>query len=116
MLSLEQFSQLAAIISAMVDLYTIGAEPFLVYLSRRQSSSEYRQNGQVLKQALSTYSDAEIDAIKDRIESCRDRFIKEGSGSQRRTCLCSVLSDVRDGNRGAIPIQDWEDMFKQLGC
>src|SRR5262245_65586107 len=113
MLSLEQFSALAAIISAMADTYTVGREAFSAYLSRRQQAFDYRSRGVILQNALSTYSDSEIEAIKERIESCRDRFIREGSGEQRKNCLCSVLADVKNGNGGIIPDPEWEKVFEQ---
>jgi hypothetical protein len=116
MLTLEQFSQLAAIISAMADVYTIGKESFSEYLARRQKSDRYEEQGKALQEALSTYSDAEVDAIRARIEECRSRFIYEGSGPARKTCLCSVLRDVREGNGGSLPDPEWEKYFNILGC
>ena len=116
MLSLDEFAALAAIISAMADVYTVGRETFSQYLARRQRSPDYRAKGQLLQGVFSTYSDAELEAIKKRIESCRDRFIREGSGGQRKICLCSVLTDVKDGNGGVIPDPDWSDTYKRLGC
>jgi hypothetical protein len=116
MLSLEQFAYLAAIISAMADVYTVGRDTFSDYFAARQRAPDYRDKGQRLQQALSTYSDAEMEAIKARIEACRDRFILEGSGPQRKTCLCSVLSDVRADNGGIIPEPEWQRVYDQLGC
>lgn len=116
MLTLDQFAALAAIISAMADVYTVGRDTFSDYLERRRSAPDYRQKGEALQKALSTYSDQEIDAIKDRIENCRERFIREGSGEQRKTCLCSVLNDVKDGNGGVMPVSEWDEIYNQLNC
>jgi hypothetical protein len=116
MLSLEEFAQLAAIISAMADVYTVGRDTFSAFLSRRESSPEYIAKGRRLQQALSTFSDGELDAIKQRIEACRARFIREGSGAQRRECLCSVLSDVMVGNGGIMPDPEWTRVYEQLAC
>jgi hypothetical protein len=116
MLTLEQYAALAAIISAMTDVYTVGRDSFTSFLDRRKRASDYLSRGELLKHALSTFSDRELDAIKERIEGCRDRFINEGSGVRRKNCLCSVLNDVRDGNGGSIPIPEWDDIYNQLGC
>jgi hypothetical protein len=116
MFSLDEFAALAAIISAMADVYTVGRDTFSEFLSRRQSSPDYQAKGQLLQHAFSTFSDAELEAIKKRIEACRDRFIREGSGGQRKTCFCSVLTDVKDGNGGVINDPDWRRAYEQLGC
>jgi hypothetical protein len=116
MATLAEFAEWAAIISAMADVYTVGRATFTDFLNRRRAAPNYVARGQLLQAALSTYSDDEIEAIKKRIESCRDRFIAEGSGAQRKVCLCSVLSDVRDGNGGTIPMPDLHDIYNTLGC
>jgi hypothetical protein len=107
MLSLTQFAELAAIISAMADVYSVGRDTFADFLKIRREAPDFQAKGEQLKGALSTYSDAELDAISDRIEGCRDRFIAEGSGKQRKTCLCSVLSDVKEGSGSVHPILHW---------
>lgn len=116
MLSLEQFSELAAIISAMADVYLIGRDTFSAYLTRRMRASDYQTRGQILLDVFSTYTDDEVDAIEERIKRCRDRFIREGSGNARRKCICSVLSDVKAGNGGTIPVGDWKKIYDQLKC
>jgi len=100
----------------MIDVLTIGREPFQAYLQNRSRDPLLQRNAAALERAFSTYSDRELDAIKMRIESCRDRFVREGSGPQRKICLCSVLQDVKDGNGGSIPIEEWERAYEQLGC
>lgn len=116
MLTLEQFSQLAAVVSAMADVYTVGRATFSEYLERRRAAPNFAAKGQALRTALSTFSDAEVEAIKARIEGCRERFIREGSGASRKVCLCSVLSDVRSGNGGTIPDPEWATAYEMLGC
>jgi hypothetical protein len=116
MFTLEQFAALAAIVSAMVDVYKVGRGTFTSFLDSRKRAPDYISKGEILKKALSTFSDRELDAIKERIEGCRDRFIEEGSGARRKNCLCSVLNDVRDGNGGSIPVPEWDEMYDQLGC
>ena len=106
----------AAVISAMVDVIQLGKETFLEYFSRREHDPTLPAKEQALVKAFSTYSPGEIQAILDRIESCRQRFIDEGAGPARRNCLCSVLRDVRDGNGGTIPDPEWERNFSQLNC
>jgi hypothetical protein len=63
---------------------------------------------------VSTYSDDELQAIHRRISSCRDRFIAEGDGKARVSCMCQVLKDAIDGNGGSAPLPEWEEMFKKL--
>jgi restriction system protein len=106
----------AAVISAMVDIIQLGKESFQEYLSRRQKDPTLAAKEQALAKAFSTYSHPEVEAILERIESCRRRFIGEGSGAARRNCLCSVLGDVRDGNGGTIPDPEWERNYDQLKC
>jgi hypothetical protein len=114
MLSLDQFAALAAIVSAMADMYNIGRDTFNDYLKRRKNAPDYLSRGEILRNIFGTYSDDEVEAIKNRIESCRNRFIAEGSGKNRVACLCSVLNDVKDGNGGTIPIPEWERTHQQL--
>lgn len=116
MVTLEQASQLAAIVSAMADVYTVGRETFASYLRARQSDANYEAAGERLLVALGSYNDREVNRIKARIEGCRDRFIAEGGGSDRKDCLCSVLREVRDGNGGTLPDKGWQKTFEVLGC
>ena len=67
--------------------------------------------------AFSTFSDEEVDALANRMANCRTRFIKEGSGSQRVECMCSVLNDAKEGNGGTLPkVDDWQNIYAQLNC
>jgi len=117
-LSIAEWANIAAIISAMCDFLTLAGIPSYLELYKRRLGDPYaRERGVALRRAMSTYSDREIERIKERIEGCHDRFIKEGSGKDRRVCLCSVLTDVRDGNGGHIPdIDEWPRTFDTLGC
>ena len=48
----------------------------------------------------------------DRLHGCRDRFVQQGGGKERRECFCSVFKEVIDGNGGTLPvIDDWERMY-----
>ncbi|MBS9477750.1 hypothetical protein [Ancylobacter radicis] len=116
MISLENASQIAAIVSAMADVYSIGRATFSQYLIQRENAKDYVSRGEALQKALSSYDDDEIEAIEKRIRSCKDRFIREGSGQSRKTCLCSVLTDVKDGNGGNFPFPEWGNLHEQLGC
>lgn len=67
--------------------------------------------------AFSTYSDAEVRVLVKKIEGCRDRFVNEGSGKDRASCICGILNEIRDGNGGKLPlIDDWERIYSQLQC
>jgi hypothetical protein len=107
---------LAAVVSAMCDVIRTGRDAFEDFFENRRAAPDAEQRGASMAAAMSTYSDDEVYAIDGRIQNCRDRFIREGSGEQRKTCLCSVLHDVKDGNGGSISIDDWSNMYEQLGC
>lgn len=107
---------IAATISAMIDVWRIGKESFQDYFNLREKDPSLASKESTLEKAFSTYSQEELRAIKKRIDECKARFIKEGSGEQRRSCICSVLKDVRDGNGGTIPDPEWEAAFHQLRC
>lgn len=106
----------AAVISAMVDVVQLGSESFQTYLKRRQADPSLPDKERALEIAFSTFSAPELRSIHERIESCRQRFIEEGSGKARRGCICSVLRDVREGNGGTIPDSEWEKSFQKLKC
>lgn len=114
--TLNDWAALAAIVSAMADVLTIGGQTFDFFFRRRLKDPTLPQKALTLQNTYSTYSDREVEAIKKRIEGCRDRFIKEGAGEGRKTCLCSVLQDVKDGNGGSIPVDEWEKTYEKLGC
>jgi hypothetical protein len=115
-LPLSDLASIAAIVSAMCDVISTGRDTFQTFYNKRISAPDARSRGRVLRRAFSTYTDEEVGAIRDRLLGCRRRFIAEGSGPQRRTCLCSVLQDVREGNGGTIPFDDWSNVYDTLGC
>ncbi len=116
-LALGDWAAIGAIISAMCDVITLGRETFEYYYEQRLKDFHSPQRGAVLQAAFSTYTDRDIEAIKERIEGCRDRYIKEGGGAGGSVCLCSVLTDVRDGNGGQIPeIDNWPEAYEILHC
>jgi hypothetical protein len=55
---------------------------------------------------FSTYSDPEVQVIIRKINGCRDRFIKQGGGTDRARCLCSIFQEIKDGNGGDLPRLD----------
>lgn len=111
---------IAATISALSDAVNLGISFNKAYekytLRRVGNTARLSRRVRVLRTAFSTYSTDEVEAIAERLRRCRDRFIREGAGSQRAKCLCSVLEDVRDGNGGMIPVAAWRDAYKQLQC
>jgi hypothetical protein len=116
LIPLATWAARAAIVSAMADTLTIGGKAFEFFYTKRLQDPDLQQKALALQAAYSTYSDREVEAIKKRIEGCRDRFIAEGAGEGRKTCLCSVLQDVKDGNGGSIPVDDWKNTYDQLHC
>lgn len=107
---------IAATISAMIDLVKFGKETYQDYLEKRKSDPLLESKVEALRKAFSTYSKDEIEAIHERLDNCRKRFIDEGDGKARSRCLCSVLTDVRDGNGGNIPVDEWENAYSTLNC
>lgn len=116
-MDLQTAANIAATISAMVDVITLGRESFSEYFRRREIDPSTIKIAESVQITFSTYSDAEISAIEKRIIRCRDRFIEEGSGEQRSGCLCSVLRDAKDGNGGDLSFfPEWDLYFTQLKC
>jgi len=101
--------ELATIVSGIASAAQLG-------ISYRQAEKhidrkEIERQAQVL---VSTYSDDELAALHGRIKTCRDNFINEGGGKQRKLCMCSVLESAKDGNNGLPPLPEWEHMYLQL--
>lgn len=113
MIGLAAWASVAAIVSAMADVVTVGRETFDYFLRQRLDDPDLPRKAAVLAATYSTYSDREIEAIRKRVENCRDRFIEEGSGEARKNCLCSVLRVVKDGNGGYIPVEEWQRAYNQ---
>lgn len=107
---------LAAVISAMIDVVRLGRDAYADFLSQRREDPDLGAKANGLAAALGTYSEDEVAAIIERIERCRRRFVAEGSGAARKRCICSVLRDVRDGNGGTLPNEEWEAAWRQLRC
>ena len=111
------YANLVATISAMCAVYQTGKDIYKSHFSKFIGSPTIKQDAKILRLALMTYSAEEIEEIEDRIKGCRDRFIREGIGKKRARCLCSVLTDVKDGNGGVIPnIDRWKETYDQLKC
>ncbi|MDA0116330.1 hypothetical protein OH457_24145 [Vibrio sp. 2art] len=102
-------SQVATIIGAVATTLQFG----ISYddAKKRLDPKEIASQAQIL---VNTYSDKELESIKRRIETCRDKFIAEGCGKQRVICFCSVLEDAFQGNGGSFPIQEWADNYGKL--
>lgn len=116
-MNLQDWANLAAIVSAMAEVYRTGKEEFQSFYDRFLKSPGIAQDARLLSKAFVTYEEDEVEAIAERIKRCRDRFKEEGSGEARLRCLCSVLRDVKDGNGGTIPkIDHWRAIYDQLNC
>lgn len=111
------YANVVATISAMCAVFQTGKDIYESYFSEYLRSPNIEREAEMLRLALMTYSEEEVEEIEDRIEGCRNRFIREGSGERRARCLCSVLTDVKDGNGGDIPdIDSWGEIYEQLKC
>src|SRR5258708_40298926 len=99
---------------ALYDLVKSGADYAKSYQMHRRESDTIAESERV-SGVYSTYSDREIQELIRKIEACRDRFIKQGSGADRARCLCSIFNEIRDGNGGRLPvIDDWQRMYNEL--
>lgn len=115
-LSAAEWGTIAATISAMADVYQIGKETYETYFKRRLATKDNEAKARALERAFGTFSDEEVSSIDERIKGCRQRFIDQGSGQSRKSCLCSVLLEVLLGNGGSIPDPEWQRLFEALGC
>jgi hypothetical protein len=103
-------------LKALYDLVEGAVDWAASYQRHRQEADTIRE-AQRVSVEFSTYSDAEIQAIIRRIEGCRDRFIAQGGGKDRASCLCSIFNEIIAGNGGFLPnIDDWQKMYKVLHC
>ena len=103
-------------LKALYDLAKGAADYTLSYQKHRQEPDTIREANRI-SSALSTYSDREVEELLKKIEGCRDRFISQGSGKDRARCLCSILSEIKDGNGGHLPhVDDWRRMYDELNC
>ena len=114
MASPEAWLELLAMVKAGFEAAREGVE-FLQAFRNHQREPDTIAESRRVSHVFSTYSDDEIRAASRRIDDCRKRFIREGSGEQRVLCVCSVLNDFRVGNGGVIPqIDYWPEYWEQL--
>ncbi len=116
MASFQVWLEVLSWIKALFEATTLCVDLQRAYQQHRAEKATIAEAERVSR-VFSTFSEGEVDAILKRLQSCRDRFITEGSGAARRKCLCSVFQDVIDGNGGTLPhIDDWESIVRQLSC
>ena len=103
-------------LKALYDVIEWGVDYAAAFRKHRGESDTVAESNRVAA-LYSTYSDMEVQELIRKIEGCRDRFIKEGSGADRTRCLCSIFQEIKAGNGGQLPeIDDWQRMFNQLKC
>src|SRR5579884_2604052 len=103
-------------LKALYDVIQTGVE-YAAALRRHLAEPDTIAESQRVAEVFSTYSDEEVEQLVLKINGCRDRFMSQGSGSDRSRCFCSILNENKDGNGGELPhIDDWERMFDQLKC
>jgi ribosomal 50S subunit-associated protein YjgA (DUF615 family) len=116
MASPEIWLEVLSLTKALFDAVKLGEDVIESYRRHREEKDTIQESRRV-SVALSTYSEKEVKAIFSRLEQCRDRFIKQGGGADRASCVCSVLNEVKKGNGGQLPrIDDWGNIYRQLGC
>jgi|HubBroStandDraft_5_1064220.scaffolds.fasta_scaffold42643_3 hypothetical protein len=115
MASFGTWLEVLSYVKALVEAITLGKDFQHQYEEHRNERATIAEARRVSTE--STYSEDEVQAILGRLKNCRDRFIKEGTGAGRTSCMCSVFRDVMDGNGGKLPrIDDWENLYRQLNC
>ncbi|MCL5010684.1 MAG: hypothetical protein M1127_00515 [Patescibacteria group bacterium] len=116
MVSPQLWLEILSLTKALFDAIKSGADLLASYQKHKQEK-ETVQESQRVSEVFSTYSENEVKKILLRLEQCRDRFIKQGGGTDRASCLCSILNEVKIGNGGQLPIiDDWANIYRQLGC
>lgn len=109
--ALETVAAVSAVISAIIDVSNSDAwNNFSEVLRRKRKDT---QPTQAEIDFFSTYRDEEMKELEKRLINCSKRFVAEGNGNARRACLCSVLTDIYDGNNG-FPKEEWSKLAKQL--
>jgi|APSaa5957512535_1039671.scaffolds.fasta_scaffold314016_1 hypothetical protein len=107
---------LVASISAMAESISAGVG-FYEMLQKHKSDPKLPQKAAILREALSTYSEDEVESIQDNLNHCQEQFKATGNGPGRVQCFCFVLRNVKDGNGGTMPdIDNWQAVYEQLGC
>jgi hypothetical protein len=108
--------EVLSLTKALFDAVKSGEDIVASYRKHHEEKDTIQESRRVSVK-FSTYSDKEVNSILSRLEGCRDRYIKQGGGADRASCLCSVLNEVKKGNGGQLPrIDDWENMYRQMGC
>jgi hypothetical protein len=103
-------------LKALYDLSQGAVDYWKSYTRHRRERATVLESRRI-SEAFSTYSDDEVRELIRKIEGCRDRFIKQGSGRDRARCICSIFNEIADGNGGILPaIDDWQRMYDQLRC
>jgi hypothetical protein len=103
-----------ATVKAAFESFKSGVD-FLDALKKYRQDRDTIAESRRVSVVFSSYSEEEIASIEKRIQECQKRFIAEGDGKKRNSCICSVLKDVADGNGGVIPlIDDWQNISRQM--
>lgn len=104
---------LAANIATIISTIAAAAQ-FGISYRQAETKIDRKEIERQAKVLTSTYNDAELTALHERIQTCRDTFINEGSGKQRVRCMCSVLENAIVGNGGIPPLPEWEFLYLKL--
>lgn len=114
MASVPAWLEVISYVKALVEATSLGVDFRRAYQEHRADPAA-RRAAERASVRYSTYSDEELDAIKERIKDCQNQFIAEGSGKRRGKCLCHVFEDIIAGNGGVLPhVDDWERIYEQM--
>ena len=112
-LTLADYASIAALVSAFCDVVSFGRESLEDSYRRYLADPNAQRRGAILK---NTYSDDELESIRDRVKHCQEQFVQTGDGEGRKRCLCFVLKQAKIGNGGNLPFPEWEKTFDRLRC
>jgi hypothetical protein len=116
MASPEIWLEVLAWTKTLFEATTATIDLAATYRKHRQERDTIQEAARV-SVVFSTYTEGEVQALSTRLQGCRDRFIKQGSGADRANCICSVLNEAAAGNGGTLPlIDDWQNIYSTLRC
>jgi hypothetical protein len=116
MASAQTWLEVLAWTKALFEATTKGIDLYGAYRKYTRDRETLAEASRV-SVVFSTFSEAEVAALLERLEGCRDRFVEQGGGAERTRCICSILNEARRANGGTLPlIDDWQRIYSTLNC
>src|SRR5262245_3392830 len=107
MASVTTWHEVLAGFKALYDLFKFASDYSTSYLKYRSNLGTYAEARRV--SLIFSTNRGEIEALIRDIEECRDRFMSQGSATDRAQCLCGIFNRLKAGNGGVLPLIDnWQ--------